>query len=181
MTVSAKKLQESVLVVRCQAGDETAFRQLVESYSPRLRYFLRKLAPDADRIEDLLQDVWLDAFRALPRLIEVAAFPAWIYRIARSHVAAEYRRRGLESKLMEQLTVGQMPQETPIPEFSPEDAQRIHHALDNLPTMHREVLVLRFLEDLSYDDMAAVLGCPVGTVRSRIYYAKLALRQFLES
>ena len=66
------------------------------------------------------------------------------------------------------------------PDFSPEDGQRIHAALDELTLEHREVLVLRFLEDMAYEDIAAVTGCQMGTVKSRLYYAKRALRGILE-
>ena len=65
-------------------------------------------------------------------------------------------------------------------DFSPEDGQRIHAALDELALEHREVLLLRFLEDMAYEDIAAVTGCQMGTVKSRLYYAKRALRGMLE-
>jgi RNA polymerase sigma-70 factor (ECF subfamily) len=66
------------------------------------------------------------------------------------------------------------------PSFSPDDATRIHAALDRLDSAHREVLVLRFLEELSYDEIGHIVGCPVGTVRSRIHYAKARLQQLLK-
>jgi len=65
-------------------------------------------------------------------------------------------------------------------DFSPEDGQRIHAALDELTLEHREILVLRFLEDMAYEDIAAVTGCQIGTVKSRLWYAKRALRRVLE-
>jgi RNA polymerase sigma-70 factor (ECF subfamily) len=169
-------LYERVLVVRCQAGDEAAFEELIERYSPRLRYFLRKVA--GDRAEDLLQDVWLDAFRGLPRLADAQAFRAWIYRIARDRAFGLLRKSKRTEQLLGEIDVpGESADEK---EFSPEDAARIHAALDELPAEQREVLVLRFLEEMSYDEIARVTSQPLGTVRSRIHYGKRALRRALE-
>ncbi|HEX5104935.1 MAG TPA: sigma-70 family RNA polymerase sigma factor [Pirellulaceae bacterium] len=178
-------LYERVLVVRCQAGDEAAFEELVERYSPRLRYFVLKLLGTERRggrslhAEDLLQDVWLDAFRGLPRLADPQAFRAWIYRIARDRALGLLRK----SKRTEQpLGEIHVPEEAADEdEFSPEDAARIHAGLDELPAEQREVLVLRFLEDMSYDEIARVTSQPLGTVRSRIHYGKRALRRLLET
>jgi len=87
------QLYERMLVVRCQAGDAGAFEELVGRYQPRLSYFLRKLMDEWDGAEDLLQDVWLDVFRSVPRLTDPAAFAAWVYRIARDRAYRELRRR----------------------------------------------------------------------------------------
>ena len=174
MTDRLERLYEQVLVVRRQAGDEAAFAELVERYAPRLRYYLRRML-DAGDPDDVMQDVWLDVFRGLPRLNDAAAFPAWLYRLARDRVLRTIRRRPRTQPLLD-LDV---PDEADEP-FSAEDAARIHEALAELPPEQREVLVLRFLEEMSYDDVARVIDCPVGTVRSRLYYAKQALRRILE-
>src|SRR5437764_12711173 len=89
----ADGLYERVLVLRCQAGDEAAFADLVGRYHPRLRYYLRKMLPDPQAVEDAVQDVWLAVFRALPRLADLGAFRPWLYRMARDRVAREFRRR----------------------------------------------------------------------------------------
>src|SRR5580704_15164394 len=83
MTDSAEHLYERVLILRFQTGDEAAFTELVERYHVRVRYYLRKMLGDAHLADDALQDVWLDVFRALPRLADPGAFAAWLYRIAR--------------------------------------------------------------------------------------------------
>src|SRR5205085_12653515 len=84
MTDAADRLYERLLVLRCQAGDEAAFAELVGRYGPRLAYYLRKmLGPDAD---DALQEVWLDVVRGVGRLADPGAFPAWLYRVARVRV-----------------------------------------------------------------------------------------------
>jgi len=174
----AERLYERLLVVRCQSGDEEAYRELVGRFGPRLRYFLRKLLPYGDRADDLLQEVWIDVFRQLPRLQDVGAFTPWIYKIVRARAALELRRNGRTPPAAELPEFATATQEEPA--FSPEDAVRIHSALDELPAEQREALVLRFLEELSYEEICEVVGCPVGTVRSRIHYAKLAMQRLLE-
>jgi len=179
MTDQAELIYERLLVVRAQAGDEAAFAELVERYSPRLRYFLRKLLASADGAEDALQDVWLDVFRHLPRLADPQALVAWLYRIARDRAFGRLRKTRRIEQMSDEAQIAD-PSAVEEGEFSPDDAARIHAALDNLPPEQREVLVLRFLEDMSYDQIARVVGCQLGTVRSRIHYGKRALRSALE-
>src|SRR5262245_25627055 len=187
MTDQAERIYERLLVVRAQAGDEAAFAELVERYSPRLRYFLRKLlGPErhrgrslqSDGAEDALQDVWLDVVRHLPRLADPQALVAWLYRIARDRAYGRLRKMRRTEPIDESQIIDEM---GAIDEdFSAEDAARIHSALDLLQPEQREVLVLRFLEDMSYEQIARVVGCQLGTVRSRIHYGKLALRRALK-
>ena len=94
MSDEADRLYERLLVVRCQTGDERAYRELVDRYAPRLRYFLQKRLPRSNRTDDVLQEVWLDVFRQLPRLQDVGAFTAWIYQIARGKTLLDLRRNG---------------------------------------------------------------------------------------
>lgn len=177
MTDHAEKLNDSLLILRCQTGDEDSYRELVSRFGPRLAYFLRKLVADPDRADDLVQEVWLNVLQQLPRLNDAGAFTTWLYRIAHRKAMLDWRKNG------------RIPATTPDVEliaereqvsFAPEDAARIHVALDQLDPMQREVIVLRFLEELSYDEISQVVECPVGTVRSRIYYAKAHLRRLLE-
>ena len=177
MTDAAGRLYERLLVVRCQVGDEAAFREVVEAYGPRLRYFLRKTLGGSGDVEDVLQEVWCDVVRGVPRLVDPGAFPAWLYRVARDRAFRQLRRRRGPSRLIEEVDVADEADD----DFSAEDAGRVHAALDGLAPEHREVLVLRFLEEMDYESIAGVVGCRVGTVRSRLHYAKRALRRALES
>ena len=171
------RLYERLLVLRSQTGDEGAVTDLVELYSPRLRYYLRKMLPRReDQVEDLLQETWCDAVRSLGSLRDAAAFPAWIYRIARDRAWRLLRKeRPAETSLSEET----VPAPSEEPEFSAEDAAAVHAALAELPEEHREVLVLRFIEGLSYEEIAAITATPLGTVRSRLHYGKEALRKLL--
>jgi RNA polymerase sigma-70 factor (ECF subfamily) len=111
----------------------------------------------------------------MARLEDPAAFRAWIYRIARDRAYRELRRRRKAPRSSEGLEV--VAAEEPAALYAAEDVQRVYERLDRLEPHHREVLVLRFIEDMSYEDMARVIDCPLGTVRSRIHYAKEALRR----
>jgi RNA polymerase sigma-70 factor, ECF subfamily len=180
MNDPAERIYERLLVVRAQAGDEAAFTELVERYSPKLRYFLRKLLASADGAEDALQDVWLDAFRHLPRLSDPEALVAWLYRIARDRAFGRLRKAKRYERPLDEANEP-APETAEENDFSAEDAARIHAALDELPPEQREVLVLRFLEDMTYEQIARIVGCHLGTVRSRIFYAKQALKRSLGS
>jgi RNA polymerase sigma-70 factor (ECF subfamily) len=178
MNDPAESIYERLLVVRAQAGEEAAFAELVERYSPRLRYFLRKLLTATDTVEDALQDVWLAAFRGLPRLTEPRALTAWLYRIARDRASRAWRKPRAPETLEADEAIDPASADE---EFSAEDAARIHAALDRLAPEQREVLVLRFLEEMNYEEIASVVGCQVGTVRSRLHYGKQALKRVLGS
>ncbi len=165
-------------MLRCQAGDEAAFAELVARYQPRLRYYLRKMLRDVQGAEDALQDVWLDVFRAVARLADGGAFRAWLYRIARDRALRELRKRRPPPRPLQEVdAIDGRADEDP---FTAEDVERVHAGLDELAAEHREVLVLRFVEGMTYEEIARVVGCQVGTVRSRLHYAKRALRGVLE-
>jgi len=178
MTDSADRLYERVLVLRCQSGDEAAFTELVERYQPRLRYYLRKMLREPQGAEDALQDVWLAVFRAVPRLADAGAFRAWLYRIARDRALLQLRQRRPPCRRLEE--VDPIDGRAEEAHFTADDVELVHAALDELSVEHREMLLLRYVEDMTYEEIARVVGCQVGTVRSRLHYAKRALRGVLE-
>ena len=178
MKDAARRLYERLLVFRCQAGEEAALEELIARYSPGLRFYLRKMI-GRDAADDLLQDVWFDAYRKINALKDPDACGAWLYRIARDKVYRELRRRPLPLVSMD----GDVPERADEEQetFTAQDAQRIRAALDHLPADQREILLLRFIEQMGYEQIAQVISRPLGTVRSRIHYAKAALRARLES
>ena len=178
MSDEAERLVERLLVLRCQTGDEDAYRELVVRFGPRLRYFLRKLVGRIDRADDLAQEVWIDVLRQLPRLKDAGAFTTWLYRIAHGKAMLDGRRNGRAPATVPDVEwIADKEDES----FSAEDAAQIHAALDRLEPVQREVLVLRFLEELSYEEIGEIVECPLGTVRSRIHYAKSALQRILKN
>jgi RNA polymerase sigma-70 factor (ECF subfamily) len=179
MTDPAEQIYDQVLVVRCQAQDAAAFEELIERYDRRLRYFVRQWAGGA--CDDILQEVWMDVWRGIGRLERPAALVTWLYTIARRRALSRLRRVEPSIDATHAFRLDEVPEATPEVSFSPADAAIIHAALDRLSHAHREVLVLRFLEEMPYDEMAHVVGCEIGTVKSRLHYAKLALRAGLES
>jgi RNA polymerase sigma-70 factor (ECF subfamily) len=136
------------------------------------------MAGDA-QADDLLQDVWVEVFAKVARLRDPEAFSAWIFRIARDKAYKQISRRR-----MNQVPLDDARADDPTEleeEWSTEDVAAVRVALDELGAEHREVLLLRFVEDMSYEQIAEVTANPVGTVRSRLHYAKRALRAVLES
>lgn len=112
----------------------------------------------------------------MPRLREAAKFRAWAFRIARDRIYREYRRRKIPTQQLDDEHVETLPQ----PADTALDAEELQRGLGFIPPEQREVLMLRFFEELSYDEIARVTGCTLGTVRSRIHYAKRALRNALQ-
>jgi RNA polymerase sigma-70 factor, ECF subfamily len=178
--ITAQAIYEQTLVVRSQIGDEAAFQELLTLYSPRLHAFARRmLAADAiDRADDLLQEIWVAIFRGLPTLLDITKFRAWAFRIARDRIYREFRRRKLLVDPLEKIDSENLcePEQNSVT-FDPEELRR---CLNTLTAGHREVLLLRFFEDMNYDEIARVTGNSLGTVRSRIHYAKRALRRAVE-
>lgn len=174
---SGNRLIEEVLILRCQMGDTDALAELIEQYQRPLRYFISRLLGDSKMTEDIFQDTWLIALRRISTLKKPDAFGAWLYRIARNKVYHQLRRRKQLAELNESLIV---PEAVEEPTFSAADAAGIHNCLAGLKPQYKEVLMLRFLEQMSYQEMAHVLNCNLGTVRSRLHYAKAALKQELE-
>ena len=174
----AADIYEQMLVVRSQIGDEAAFEELLKAYGPRLLQFIRKMMQSAPYIvQDLNQDIWVSIYRGLPGLLDARKFRPWAFRIARDRVYKEFRRRTLPvESLHEELheTISETDETLPI------DREELHRALDVLSSEHREVLVLRFLEEMNYEEIAEITGSTLGTVRSRIHYAKRALKTALE-
>src|SRR5262249_29658579 len=121
----------------------------------------------------------LDAFRGLNSLQVPESFRAWLYRIAH-HKAARFVRDGIrEERAVESLGEASADRSEPESDIAL-DAEALHKALEKLPPHHREILILHYLRDLSTQEVAAVLDCPPGTVKSRLYHARIQLRNIVE-
>jgi len=168
-------LQERLLVLRVQSGDRGAFPELMALYDRRVAYYVRRMVSDSSLASDVAQEIWLKVYRRLPTLRSPEAFRVWLYRIAHDLVATHWRKRSRERDRQEQAAVGE---ETSWSDFDLlDDAEFVHRRLGELSPPQREVLTLRFLESLEIAEIAEIIGCPAGTVRSRLHYALQALRQ----
>jgi RNA polymerase sigma-70 factor (ECF subfamily) len=166
------------LALRCQAGDPGAFEDLVAVMERPLLYYATSLTGNPDDGLDVLQDVWIRAFRRIGELREPAALRAWLYRMTHGIAIDRMRRTIVRERVEEEQLVGF--NEAEEPSFAEEDAAAIHAALGEIGLKHREVLVLHFLQDLSMADIGKIVGCSEGTVRSRIFYAKKAMKEILK-
>ncbi|MEK9592324.1 MAG: RNA polymerase sigma factor RpoE [Luminiphilus sp.] len=172
------------LVQRAQRGDLRAFDLLVLKYQGRIGALVSRYIADAGEVEDVTQEAFIKAYRALSKFRGDSAFYTWLYRIAanaaKNHLVAKGRRPGADATIedAEVFDDGGLVSETSSPEamaMGDELAAVVEQALQSLPEELRAALTLRELEGLSYDDIAEVLGCPVGTVRSRIFRAREAI------
>jgi RNA polymerase sigma-70 factor (ECF subfamily) len=168
-----------LLVVRCQTGDEAAFRELYGLFSGRTRRFAETLL-DRDSAKDVQQEVWLTVYKRIAQLADPGALRTWLYMTTRHAAIDLLRRRKRESELL--ALHAQEPEAASVQdgegsEFP--DSEVIRSAVTRLPAAQREVVMLRYWEDLSYAEIAIVIGCSIGTVRSRLHYARRALEKFL--
>ena len=133
--------------------------------------------PEEADAYDVLQEVWLQVVRQIRRLRQPAAFRAWVYRIAHNAVLAHLRHQAIQFR-SEQVYA----EEQPLSE-APDDfrAEELHRLLTQLSPPQREAVTLYFIEAMSYEEIAAATDSPVGTVKSRLHYAKRLLRQWLEA
>lgn len=169
------------LVQRAQRGDLRAFDLLVLKYQGRIGALVSRYVKDPGEVEDVTQEAFIKAYRALDKFRGDSAFYTWLYRIAsnaaKNHLVARGRRPGADTTIEDAETFEQsaLISESSTPEavaMSEELAQVVAEAMEALPEELRAALTLREFEGLSYDDIAAVLECPVGTVRSRIFRAR---------
>jgi RNA polymerase sigma-70 factor (ECF subfamily) len=171
-------LQE-LLILRCQRGDDRAFTELIRLWEKRLFFYIRRLVATEEDSWDVLQQTWLKVFQGIKSLEQPGTLATWLYKIARhvamSHWRGHYREQAHFFEKAQQL---QAAQDDGNQAF--EDAEQVTAALSRISIDHREVLTLFFLEDLSLDEIADVLGIPQGTVKSRLRYAKRSLRAVLE-
>ncbi len=171
------RAQHEWMALRCQAGEPGAFEDLIAVMERPLLYYAASLTGSTDSALDVLQDVWIKVFRGIRNLKDPGALRPWLYSIthgiAVDRIRKNYSREQAEAVHLEDF------QEAEDPSFADEDAAAVHEALGRIDVRHREVLVLHFLNEMSIAEIAGVVGCPEGTVKSRIHYAKFAIKQIL--
>ena len=177
---------DALLVQRAAAGDQRAFELLVIKYQRRLQRLIGRMVRDSDLVEDIAQETFIRAYRALPQFRGESQFYTWLYRIA-VNTAKKFLQERKRSPTMSDRAVASNEDndETfwalgePISDETPESvlaakevAAAVNSGLAALPPDLRQALTLREIEGLSYEEIAAVMDCPMGTVRSRIFRAR---------
>ncbi len=181
---------DTVLVERTVAGDQKAFELLVIKYQRRIQRLIGRMVRDVDLVEDIAQETFIRAYRALAQFRGDAQFYTWLYRIAvntakkalmdlkRNPTISENSFKSDDddetSPLENELTSSETPDAVLA---SKEIAEIINAALEALPEDLRQAITLREIEGLSYEEISAVMSCPIGTVRSRIFRAREAISQ----
>ena len=167
------------LVLRAQVGDRAAFHELVALYQERLTYYVHRMVQDPDQSRDILQQTWLDVFRTLGKLQSPAAFRVWLYRITHDRVVTYIRRQIVDSDARDRLAVDAIESEQCNDLDLLENVELVHFALNQLSVIHREIMTLRFLEEMDVKEIARVMECSEGTAKSRLHYAKNAMRRII--
>lgn len=176
---------DQALVVRVQQGDNKAFDLLVLKYQLRLSKLVSRFLRNQSDVPDVVQESFIKAFRALPNFRGDSAFYTWLYRIgintAKNHLVSQSRKNpanSIDVQDAEDYGASEWLKEYASPEreaLASELEATIHQAMGELPSDLREAITLREIEGLSYEDIAAVMDCPIGTVRSRIFRAREAI------
>lgn len=180
---------DAMLVERAVAGDQRAFELLVIKYQRRIQRLIARMVRDVDLVEDIAQETFIRAYRALPQFRGDAQFYTWLYRIAvntAKKFLLDFKRDPTVSqgsfKLDEDGDETSWAGNEPISDETPESALAakeiavaVNAALEALPHDLRQALTLREIDGLNYEDISAVMNCPIGTVRSRIYRAREAI------
>jgi RNA polymerase sigma-70 factor (ECF subfamily) len=174
------------LVERAQRGDKQAFGLLVSKYQRKLARLLSRLIRDPAEVEDVAQEAFIKAYRALPSFRGESAFYTWLYRIgintAKNYLVSQGRRAPttteFDSEEAETFDDGDQLRDINTPERmlqSKQIGETVNSAMEALPEELRTAIVLREIEGLSYEEIASIMECPIGTVRSRIFRAREAI------
>jgi RNA polymerase sigma-70 factor, ECF subfamily len=178
------------LVARAQRGDKRAFELLVEKYQRKLGRLLARFIRDPAEVEDVAQEAFIKAYRALPAFRGDSAFYTWLYRIgintAKNYLMAMGRRAPtsteVEAEEAEGFAEGEQLRDINTPEsvlLSNEIAETVNATIEGLPEELRKAIQMREIEGMSYEDIAQAMDCPIGTVRSRIFRAREAIAERL--
>lgn len=178
------------LVARAQRGDKQAFELLVEKYQRKLARLLSRFIRDPAEVEDVTQEAFIKAYRALPAFRGDSAFYTWLYRIgintAKNYLMAMGRRAPtsteVEAEEAEGFEEGEQLRDINTPEsllLSNEIAKTVNATIEGLPEELRTAIQMREIEGMSYEDIAKAMDCPIGTVRSRIFRAREAIAEQL--
>jgi RNA polymerase sigma-70 factor (ECF subfamily) len=188
--MGTEKNVDQALVERVQSGDTRAFDLLVQKYQNRIAKLIARFVRNPADVQDVAQEAFIKAYRALPNFRGESAFYTWLYRIAintaKNHLVAAGRKSpsyAVDVQEVEKYDASEWLKEYATPErelLADEIQVTVNSALEGLPPDLREAITLREIEGLSYEDIAQVMDCPIGTVRSRIFRAREAIDEKLQ-
>lgn len=187
--MGGEKNVDQTLVERVQKGDKRAFDLLVQKYQSRIQKLIARFVRNPADVQDVAQETFIKAYRALENFRGDSAFYTWLYRIAintaKNHLVAANRKSpgySVDVQEVEKFDPSQWLKEYATPEremLANEIQMTVNSAMESLPPDLREAISLREMEGLSYEDIAQVMDCPIGTVRSRIFRAREAIDEKL--
>lgn len=186
---SSSSLQDDHWVVLAVKGDEKAYSELTQKYQKPLYFHVRKMIRNPDFAEDLVQDIFLKAFKSLKNYKNDYALSTWLYRIATNHTIDYLRKKKLETLSIHaddsddtHATI-QLEDEdsfTDEPMIRRERKNKVHEAIDQLPEKYREVILKRHIEEKSYQEIAEEMDIPLGTVKAHIFRARELLYKYMK-
>lgn len=175
---TTREIQSELLLIRCRTGDATAFTDLTRLWERRLFYYIRRIVASEEDAWDALQEVWLRVWRRVGSIRDASAFRSWLYAVAHNTAVSPVRHDARMEAAHDSIPE---PAAGEAPTFQNDAAERIHRGLDRVAPQQRQIFTLFFLEEFSQAEIAVILGVPVGTVKSRLFHAKHALRNVLDS
>lgn len=189
--VNPERAIDQILVEKAQKGDKKAFGILVEKYHKKLFRLLSRMVRDQSEIEDIVQDSFIKAYRAINNFRGDSAFYTWLYRIgintAKNHLVALGKRPKamdeVEIEDIENFETGSEMRNYDTPEntmMNKEIVSAVSETIEMLPEELKEAIALREMDGLSYEEIAEIMQCPIGTVRSRIFRAREAIAEKLK-
>ena len=179
-------------MLRCQEDDGEAFDEIVAHYKDGIYNYIWRMISNLDDVEDLTQEVFVRAFTSIKSFRGESNLRTWLYKIATNLCVDKYRRAGLEKRLLipldresgdDEPSGFEVPDGTYDPERAYERSElqiEVQKALSRLPEKLRAAILLCDIEGMTYEDIAGAIGCPLGTVKSRLFNARLRLRDLLK-
>ncbi|HEY6951088.1 MAG TPA: sigma-70 family RNA polymerase sigma factor [Bacteroidota bacterium] len=175
---------DEVLITLFQRGEREVYRILVQRYQERVRNLIYSIFRDPGVVDDLAQEIFIKAYEALPSFRLDSSFYTWLYRITVNKSRDEMRRRKVRRFLSFQTLVdeanAELTSKLSVPPESRDDKEIVALGLQALPEKFRSAIVLKDIEGLSYDEIAAILKCELGTVKSRLSRGRSMLRKILQ-
>lgn len=176
---SGETIQVHLLVLRCQVGDERAFSTLYDLFNKKTRAYLQGML--GDDASDVQQDLWLSVYRGIRGIGNPHAFRSWLFRSTRRKAIDFLRSAKREREWLDDISIDELDASTEDDSnYEDIDISSLDAAMAAIPPPQREVLLLRYRDELSYNEIALVLECPIGTVRARLHYAKRRIQKLLK-